>query len=162
MSYAILWAPWRIKFVKKSKYKECIFCSKIKSKNDRKNFIIYRGKYNFIMLNLYPYSNGHLMVAPYRHVDKLYKLIQDELTELFNLVAKMTKILEKVYKIQGCNVGINIGKAAGAGIEGHIHVHIVPRWLGDTNFMPIIANTKVIPEDLKTTYKLLKKGVENL
>ncbi len=162
MNYKVLWAPWRAKFVKNNKYKNCIFCSKSKSKNDKKNFVIHRGKYNFILLNLYPYSNGHLMIAPYRHTSKLYELTNDELFELFDLVKKMTKILEKVYKIEGCNVGINIGKAAGAGIEEHIHVHIVPRWSGDTNFMPVIAKTKVIPEDLKVTYKLLKKEVKNL
>lgn len=158
----ILWAPWRAKFVKKNKYTTCIFCKKSKSKNDNKNYIIYRGKYNFIMLNLYPYSNGHLMVAPYRHISKLEELTDSELFELFDLVRKMVKVLEKTHKIHGCNIGINLGKAAGAGIEDHIHVHIVPRWFGDTNFMPVISNTKVIPEWLDITYKLLKKEVKKL
>jgi len=157
----ILWAPWRRKFVKKKKHKGCIFCKKIKSKNDKKNYILYRGKYCFVMLNIYPYTNGHLMVAPYRHIKNLDELKKDELLELFEIVSKMVKILYKTHNIDGCNVGINIGKAAGAGVEGHIHVHIVPRWFGDTNFLPIISDTKVIPESLDETYKVLKKVVSS-
>jgi ATP adenylyltransferase len=157
----ILWAPWRRKFVKKKKHKGCIFCEKIKSKNDKKNYVLYRGKYCFVMLNIYPYTNGHLMVAPYRHIKNLDELKKDELLELFEIVSKMVKILYKTHNIDGCNVGMNIGKAAGAGVEGHIHVHIVPRWFGDTNFLPIIDNTKVIPESLDETYKVLKKVVSS-
>jgi len=105
----ILWAPWRIKFVKKKKHKGCIFCKKIKSKNDKKNYILYRGKYCFVMLNIYPYTNGHLMVAPYRHIKNLDELKKDELLELFEIVSKMVKILYKTHNIDGCNVGI-VGK----------------------------------------------------
>ena len=156
----LLWAPWRAKFVKKKKHKSCIFCDKIKSKNDKKNLVLYRGKYNFVMLNLYPYTNAHLMVAPYRHIGDLDILSKDELYELFDLVRKMVKILKKTHKIDGCNIGINLGKAAGAGVEKHLHVHIVPRWFGDTNFMPVVSNTKVISESLDETYKILKKEIE--
>ncbi len=156
----ILWAPWRRKFVRKRKHKSCIFCYKIKSKNDKKNYVLYRGKYSFVMLNMYPYTNGHLMVAPYRHVKNLDELKKDELLELFELVSEMIKILYKTHNIDGCNVGINIGKAAGAGVEKHIHVHIVPRWFGDTNFLPIVADTKVIPESLNETYQVLKKEIK--
>jgi len=156
----ILWAPWRRKFVRKRKHKGCIFCYKIKSKNDKKNYVLYRGKYSFVMLNMYPYTNGHLMVAPYRHVKNLDELKKDELLELFELVSEMIKILYKTHNIDGCNVGINIGKAAGAGVEKHIHVHIVPRWFGDTNFLPIVADTKVIPESLNETYQVLKKEIK--
>lgn len=160
---SILWAPWRAKFVKKvKKDKSCIFCKKLKSKNDRKNFVIYRGEHCFVMLNIYPYNNGHLMVAPYKHTDSLNSLTDDELYELFDLVRKMVEVLKKTHKIHGCNIGINLGKVAGAGVEEHIHVHIVPRWLGDTNFMPVVAKSKVISEDLNETYKLLKKEVGRL
>ncbi|MCX7940905.1 MAG: HIT domain-containing protein [Endomicrobia bacterium] len=159
----ILWAPWREKFVKKiKKDKSCIFCKKSKSKNDAKNYVVYRGVYNFVILNIYPYNNGHLMVAPYRHISDLDNLTKDELYELFDLVRKMVRLLRKTHKMQGCNIGINLGKVAGAGIEDHLHIHIVPRWLGDTNFMPIVAKSKVISESLNTTYSLIKKEVEKL
>lgn len=159
----ILWAPWREKFIKKKvKHKNCIFCDKVKSKNDKKNFVVYRGKYNFVVLNIYPYTNGHLMVAPYRHISGLEEFKKEEFYELFELVRKMVKILKKTHKIDGCNVGINLGKAAGAGIEEHLHVHIVPRWFGDVNFMASIAKTKVISESLERTYEILKKEAKDL
>lgn len=159
----VLWAPWRAKFVKKTKKnKGCIFCKKSKSKNDKQNFVVYRGKYNFVMLNIYPYNNGHLMIAPYKHVSDLDSLTDDELLEMVQLLRKMISVLKKTHKIHGCNIGINLGKVAGAGVEKHVHVHIVPRWLGDTNFMPVVAKTKVISESLKETYKLLKKEVNKL
>ncbi|MEN3013861.1 MAG: HIT domain-containing protein [Endomicrobiia bacterium] len=158
----ILWAPWRVKFIKRKKQKGCIFCKKIKQKNDSKNLIVYRGKYCFVILNTYPYNNGHLMIVPYRHISTLEKLSQQEGLEIFELTKNMIKILKKVYKIQGCNIGINIGKPAGAGIDKHLHLHIVPRWIGDVNFMPVFSDTKVISESLNNTYKLLKKEAKNL
>jgi len=158
----ILWAPWRAKFVKKKKHKICIFCSKIKSKNDTKNLVLYRGKYSFVMLNLYPYTNGHLMVAPYKHVSKLELMSKDEIYELFDLVSKMVKVLKKTHKIDGSNIGINLGRAAGAGIEEHLHIHIVPRWFGDTNFMSVVSDTKVISESLEETYKVLKNEIRRI
>lgn len=160
--YSFLWAPWRVEFIKKTKSKNCIFCSKSKSKNDTKNYVLYRGKYNFVMLNIYPYTNGHLMVAPYKHVGQLSKLKQYELHELFDITTNMVEILKKTHKIDGVNIGINIGRVAGAGIPGHLHVHIVPRWLGDTNFMVTIGNTKIISESLQHTYKTLLKEVSKL
>jgi len=161
-SYSILWAPWRLKFVKKKKVKSCIFCKKVKTKNDKKNYVLYRGKYNFVMLNIYPYTNGHLMVAPYRHVNEISKLQKEELYELFYLVGRMIEILKKTHKIDGANVGINLGKVAGAGVVGHLHVHVIPRWNGDTNFMLTVSNTKVIPESLEHTYTVLMKEVIKL
>ncbi|MFN3550232.1 MAG: HIT family protein [Endomicrobiia bacterium] len=158
----ILFAPWRINFVKQCKKKGCIFCDKIKSKDDKKNYVLYRGKYSFVILNLYPYTNGHLMVAPYKHIDDLNDLSSEELYELFDLVRKMVKILKTTHNIDGCNIGINLGKAAGAGVEKHLHIHIVPRWFGDTNFLPIIGKTKVIPESLDNTYDFLIKEVKKL
>lgn len=153
----ILWAPWRIKFIKSKKAKGCIFCKKIKEKNDKQNFIVFRGKFCFVMLNIYPYNNGHLMVIPYRHISDINKLKKEEETEIFEVIKKMVKILKKTHKIEGCNIGMNLGKVSGAGIEKHIHIHIVPRWLGDTNFMPLISNTKVISDSLENTYNIIKK-----
>lgn len=157
----ILWAPWRIKFIKSKKQKGCIFCKKIKEKDDKKNYIVYRGKFCFVLLNIYPYNNGHLMVVPYRHISDISKLRKEEEIELFETIKKMVKILKKTHKIQGCNIGINLGKVSGAGIEKHLHIHIVPRWLGDTNFMPIISETKVISESLEKTYNIIKKEAES-
>lgn len=157
-----LWAPWRLHYVKSSKKnKGCIFCLKPKSKNDKKHYIISREKYTFSILNIYPYNNGHIMVAPYRHVKYLDNLRPDETLELMELVNSSIKLLKKVLKPDGFNIGINIGRSAGAGYAKHIHVHIVPRWEGDVNFMSITAKTKVIPEALDDLYTRLKKIQKN-
>jgi len=154
-----LWAPWRIKYIKMEKPKGCIFCEKVKEERDEENLILYRGENAFIIMNAFPYNNGHLMVAPYRHVPTLENLDDDELLEVFKLVNFSLKILRKVMKPDGFNIGVNIGRVAGAGIEEHVHVHVVPRWNGDTNFMPVIADTKVISEGLNETYKNLKTAI---
>ncbi|MFN3966221.1 MAG: HIT family protein [Endomicrobiia bacterium] len=154
-----IFAPWRMKFITGKKEKGCLFCKKLRSKNDSKNLVLYRGKTAFILLNLYPYSNGHIMVAPKKHKGDFSQLTDEEKLELFNLVELSTKILKKVYKPKGFNIGINLGKVAGAGVPGHLHVHIVPRWLGDTNFMPVCSETKVICESLKSTYKKLRTAL---
>lgn len=151
-----LWAPWRIEYILLKRRKGCIFCRFSREKNDEKNFVVFRGKKNFVILNNYPYNNGHLMVAPYRHIKNLEDMSGEEFNEHFLVIRKSVEVLKKVYNPQGFNIGINLGKVAGAGIEDHIHTHIVPRWKGDTNFMPIIADTKVIPEALTETYKKLK------
>ena len=161
-----LWTPWRMKFVmtyKKPKHK-CFFCYDLKDKpaNDKTNLILFRGKQAFVLLNLYPYSNGHLMVAPLRHTADYPNLSKDELSELNVLVQKSVLILKKVYRPEGFNIGINLGKAAGAGVDSHLHVHIVPRWLGDINFMPVMAEIKVMPETLAETYKRLKPEFKKL
>jgi ATP adenylyltransferase len=150
-----LWTPWRMQYIEKVDKKGCIFCNKLKE-SDKKAFIIERTEKCFSMLNIYPYNNGHLMVAPKRHVARLDLLSQDELNEIIQLVAKTQKILKIKFKPHGFNIGLNLGRVAGAGVAGHIHFHIVPRWDGDTNFMPVIGNTKVIPQLLEETYKLLK------
>jgi len=159
-----LWAPWRMKFVKSikknRKNKKCILCNKVKELNDKKNYVLYRGKKSFIILNLYPYSNGHLMVAPNRHIAELDKLSSEEIIELMDLVNLSIKLLKKTHNPDGFNIGINYGKAAGAGIDKHIHIHIVPRWFGDVNFMPVISDTKIIPESLDSTYQKLKKELQ--
>ncbi|MCP4653515.1 MAG: HIT domain-containing protein [Candidatus Omnitrophica bacterium] len=154
-----LWAPWRIKYVSQKKPKGCIFCHAYKEKKDTKNLVAYRSKHCFVILNLFPYNNGHLMVVPNRHVDSLERLTDSEILDINSTTKKMLIILKKSLKCQGFNIGMNIGKMAGAGIDKHIHSHIVPRWLGDTNFMPSIAKTKVISQSLKGLYALLKKGL---
>jgi len=151
----ILWAPWRIKYIL-GKKKRCIFCDKMKQNRDRENYILLRGKNGFVMLNTFPYNNGHLMVAPYKHVPDLESLEKDVLADLMGLVKTCTQILKKTLKPEGFNIGINLGKVAGAGVEGHIHIHIVPRWGADTSFISTVGDTKIIPESLDDTFgKLL-------
>jgi ATP adenylyltransferase len=153
-----IWAPWRLEFIQSEKPKGCILCDKPKQNKDAENYIIYRGQLNFVMLNAYPYNPGHLMVAPYRHIDSIEGMTDDELHEHFEIVRRSTGILRDVYCPGGFNLGLNLGRVAGVGIADHIHTHIVPRWQGDSNFMPVIAETKVLPEALSLTYqKLLGK-----
>ena len=157
-----LWAPWRSKYVStaaQKKNESCIFCEAVKS-NDEKSYIVFRGRKSFIILNVFPYNPGHIMIAPYRHVGTLEALDEEESAEIFDLVKLSLKVLRKVYNPDGFNVGVNIGRAAGAGIESHVHIHVVPRWNGDANFMPVIADTKVLPESLDDTYKKLKEAFE--
>lgn len=150
-----LWTPWRMEYILNIKSKGCIFCKKFKEP-DNKAFIIKRGKTCFSMLNIYPYNSGHLMVAPRRHIARLDLLRKRELNEIIELVAESQKLLRRKLHPHGFNIGINIGRTAGAGIVGHLHFHIVPRWNGDTNFMPVIGETKVIPQLLEETYRILK------
>ena len=150
-----LWAPWRSKYVKSKKDKGCIFCNKSKENKDKANYIVKRGKYCFAILNIYPYNNGHIMVAPYRHISDLDKLKKDELVEIMELTQELIKKLKKVLKPSAFNCGFNLGEVAGAGYADHLHIHIVPRWQGDTNFIPIIGKTKVIPQSLDDLYKRL-------
>ena len=150
-----LWAPWRIEYVGKPQEEGCIFCDKPKEQKDRDNLILQRGEKAFVLLNAYPYSNGHLMVAPYRHIGEPSELDDEEILEMMRLCSRMQLALRQAYKAQGFNVGINLGKCAGAGIVDHIHIHVVPRWEGDTNFMPVISDTKVICEALLSSYDKL-------
>ncbi len=165
-----LWAPWRMRFVKSARKrvgrpmhspKNCIFCEKPKLKKDRKNYLLYRGETCFILLNIYPYNNGHLMVAPYKHILDFNGLKKKEMLELVELTNLSVNVLRDVFNPQGFNIGLNLGKVAGAGFE-HLHIHIVPRWFGDTNFMPTLAETKVLPETLDITYKKLGKAITQL
>ena len=148
-----IWAPWRSVFIKIRKIKGCIFC--IKGKKDKDLFIIKRSEHSFAMLNIYPYNNGHIMVSPFRHVKDLKGLNDKELLDIIKLTRDMQSLLEKKLKPHGFNIGINTGKAAGAGYKDHLHIHIVPRWKGDSNFMPVIADTKVMPQSLKELYRTL-------
>lgn len=147
-----LWAPWRMVYVENAWPSSCIFCETPSTQQDEKNLILYRGKAVFILMNLYPYNPGHVMIAPYRHLDDLQKLSVEEQLELVQAAVRSTSLLRQTLNPDGFNLGMNQGKTAGAGIENHLHLHIVPRWNGDTNFMPVIAKTKVIPEELSATY----------
>jgi ATP adenylyltransferase len=140
----------------------CIFCEKPAENDDRTNLILLRTRLCFIMLNAYPYNNGHMMVAPFRHVAALSGLTPDERCDLMDTVARAERILERALAPQGMNIGINLGHCAGAGIPGHVHVHVVPRWEGDTNFMPVVGETRVIPELLLGTYDRLREHVEEV
>ena len=151
-----LWSPWRYRYVSAAgPERECIFCAKSAAAADRENFIVYRGKYNFALLNIYPYSSGHLMVAPYRHVARLQDVESVALTELAAITQLAESSLRTAYNAPGYNIGMNIGESAGAGIANHLHMHVLPRWPGDVNFMTAIAETRVLPEDLTATYEKL-------
>jgi len=157
-----IWAPWRLEFILDPKSKttpvknESIFKSLLKQKPAYKNLILYKGKKAFVLLNKFPYTNGHLMVIPNRQVADLTKITSAEHQELGELLSLSVSVLRQVFKPEGFNVGLNLGQAAGAGILNHLHYHVVPRWQGDTNFMPIFAETKVLPEHLEATYQKLK------
>jgi len=153
-----LWAPWRMEYILKEKNEGCIFCEIPKENQDKENYVLYRGKFCFVILNTYPYNNGHIMIAPYDHIKNLEELNRDTINELMSLCQKSISVLKKKINPQGFNIGANIGKVGGAGILEHIHLHIVPRWQGDTNFMPVISDTKVMPQYLSETYDLLKAG----
>lgn len=150
-----LWAPWRSRFIYQKRQRPCIFCHHSKRRQDAKYFIIARRAKAFALLNLYPYNNGHLMVAPYRHAKDLGALTPSELQGLFLLVRECERLLLRRLHPHGINLGINLGRTAGAGFKHHIHVHLVPRWEGDTNYMPIVAQTKVISESLEDMYRRL-------
>jgi ATP adenylyltransferase len=151
-----IWAPWRIKYILMEKPGGCILCEKPSQNNDAPNYILYRGDKNFVIMNSYPYNPGHLMIAPYRHIANLDELTNEELHEHFEIVSRSIKVLRQVFNPGGFNLGINMGKVAGVGIEDHFHTHIVPRWQGDTNFMPVISDARVVPEALAETYEKLK------
>jgi len=158
--YRIIWSPWRYEYIKtftsSKEYRECILCV-LPRKDDEESLIIYRGKYTYVVLNAYPYNSGHLMIVPYRHVKDLNSLSNEELMELMNNLKYSINVLRRALKPDGFNIGINLGRVAGAGIEDHIHIHVVPRWCGDSNFMPVIAGIKSLPIALRETYNLLKK-----
>ncbi len=151
-----IWAPWRMKYIEMEKPRGCILCEKPGQNNDAPNYILYRGNKNFVIMNSYPYNPGHLMIVSYRHIASLDELTNEELHEHFEIVSQSIKVLRQVFNPGGFNLGINMGKIAGAGIEDHFHTHIVPRWQGDTNFMPVISDVRVVPEALAETYEKLK------
>lgn len=151
-----LWAPWRMEYIKDNTTNDgCFMCAIFASNDDRENLVIQRGEHCAIVMNRYPYSNGHLMVAPYRHIAQMEDMTVDEQLEMMQLSTRCVQLLKKTVNPQGFNIGINIGDVAGAGLKDHIHLHVVPRWNGDTNFMPIFGETKVIPQSLLEVRDLL-------
>ena len=157
-----LWAPWRMEYIKSKKSDECIFCALPSSQDDEKNHILFRGKHSFVIMNIFPYNCAHLMVSPYRHIRCVTEQNHSERFEVNQLTQECIKILKTVSEPDGFNIGYNIGKAAGAGYDEHIHCHIVPRWSGDTNFMPVLGEVKVHPENLRSTYERLQPHFKNL
>lgn len=151
-----LWAPWRLAYIKGPAPVECIFCAARASELDPENLVVWRSDSAFVMLNRYPYSSGHLMAAPYRHTTDLDSLSVDEVLALWEAVRKSVGALRRALTAEAFNIGVNLGRAAGAGVEGHLHIHVVPRWTGDTNFMPILADVKVIPQHIEDTYRVLR------
>jgi len=151
----VLFAPWRYEYLVAEKSKGCIFCEAAASTNAEESLIVHRGRRVFVLLNRYPYTNGHLMVAPYDHLSRPSQSDADTLTELMATVARGEKILSETYRTDGLNIGANLGSAAGAGVEDHYHVHLVPRWSGDTNFMTVAGGVRVVPEDLLVTRRRL-------
>jgi ATP adenylyltransferase len=158
-----IWAPWRLEYVKdasKDVEEDCIFCAKPAQESDEENLIVHRGERCFVILNKFPYTNGHLMVAPYEHLAALPDIDQDTVAEMMALAQRGMRILESQYSPHGYNVGFNQGRVAGAGVEHHIHMHVVPRWGGDTNFMPVLADTRVMPQSLEDSYEALAGGFD--
>jgi ATP adenylyltransferase len=153
-----LWAPWRLEYIKGPKADECIFCAKPAGADDAAEYIVHRGKQVFSMLNAYPYNNGHLMVAPYEHAASIEQLDDGQLAELMVETRTALRTLRAAYSPDGFNLGVNEGKVAGAGFDDHVHLHVVPRWGGDTNFMPVIAGTRVLPEALGDSYATIREA----
>ena len=152
-----IWAPWRVEYIRAPKQKGCILCDKPAESNDAENLILFRAEKNFVILNLYPYNPGHLMVAPYRHIAGPEEMTEEERHEHFDIVSRCLKALREEFSPGGFNVGINLGRAAGAGIDEHTHTHLVPRWNGDTNFITVVGDVRVVPEAIADTYKKLKE-----
>jgi ATP adenylyltransferase len=162
-----LWSPWRSKYIDtfksppKRKRKQSIFTRALKAGDDDAHFIVCRGKLSFVIMNLYPYNSGHIMIVPYRQVAGFEDLTAEELLEIMQTAQRAKRAFEKLLKPDGFNFGANIGRASGAGVDEHIHFHLVPRWSGDTNFMPVLADTKVISEDMKATLRKLRQAMRD-
>ncbi len=156
-----LWSPWRLEYLTGPKTDGCIFCQAAGSADDRENLVLFRGECAFLIVNRYPYNNGHLMVVPYNHVPSLEDLDSATLTEMMLLLNRALAALRAAMGPDGFNIGANLGQVAGAGVEDHVHIHIVPRWLGDTNFMPIVGDMRVVPQTWLQTYDDLKAALEN-
>jgi ATP adenylyltransferase len=152
-----LWTPWRYRYITQAgEATECVFCAAAGATDDKAWFVVYRGIRNFVILNRYPYTSGHIMVVPYEHVATLEDAADETLVELIRLGRECERHLRAVYRPEGLNLGMNIGHSAGAGIAGHIHLHVLPRWNGDTNFMTVVGETRVVPEDLDVTWEKLR------
>ena len=158
-----IWTPWRYQYMREvttgKQQPECIFCDALARKNDAETLIVHRGEKAFAILNRFPYTSGHVMIVPYAHVAELHLCDPDALGEMMRLAQRVEKILRENYKPDGMNLGMNLGRAAGAGVPGHLHLHALPRWIGDSNFMTVVGETRVHPEDLSTTYERLLKAL---
>ena len=156
-----LWTPWRYRYIANaSKDDRCIFCDALAANDDARTLVILRGEKNFIILNRYPYTSGHVMVVPYAHVADLSAADSEMLAEMMRLAQRVQGVLGRVYRPQGYNLGMNLGRAAGAGVTGHLHLHVLPRWQGDANFMTVTGETRVEPEELSTTYEKLRREIQ--
>ncbi len=156
-----LWSPWRYEYMHGAKPTDaCVFCAKLAANNDHESLIVHRAEFNFVILNLYPYTTGHLMIVPYQHVATVQAASDAGLQEMILLVRDAEKHLDAIYEPEGFNIGMNLGEYAGAGVAGHIHMHVLPRWKGDANFLTTIGETRVMPEDLQVTWKKLTAAFE--
>ena len=157
-----LWSPWRGEYIASAESSDaesrCVFCEiQGDPQNDHRNFVLHRARFNYVVLNIHPYSSGHLMLVPYQHVAELNTATKETTDELMDLTKRAETAIRAAYNPDGINIGMNLGKTAGAGITGHIHIHLLPRWNGDTNFMTTVGETRVLPEDLTTTFNKLHK-----
>ena len=152
-----LWAPWRMGYIRtpKNEFGPCLFCDKSQIGDDEENLVVYRGDHAYVLMNLYPYNNGHLMIAPYEHEEKFDSLASETQVEMMNLSSEAMNVLRENLNADGFNFGANFGEVAGAGMKEHLHLHLVPRWIGDTNFMPVMGHTKVMVDGLQETWKQL-------
>ncbi len=157
-----LWCPWRLEYILGPKPDSCVFCIPQHTDEDEERLILYRGKANFVIMNKFPYNNGHIMVTPYRHVMDINDLTEQESVEHFMLIRQCAAILRKAFSPQGLNIGLNLGEAAGAGIREHMHFHLVPRWSGDSSFMAVLDEVHVVPQHIASTYRMLKPLFETL
>jgi ATP adenylyltransferase len=156
-----LWTPWRSSYIRGKKDSAvCVFCHAASSEHDEDTLVIHRARFNFVILNRYPYTSGHLMIAPYRHVSRLQQADAEIVAEMMTLARLAERLIEECYRPQGINIGMNLGEAAGAGIEQHIHMHVLPRWFGDANFMTSVSNTRIIPEELAVSFSKLSKAFQ--
>jgi ATP adenylyltransferase len=156
-----LWTPWRYAYVTAQKASGCVFCELPTLGDDAKARIVYRGRHCFIVLNTYPYTPGHVMIVPFAHLDELQMLPVEAAQEMMELSQRMEGVLRQLYKPEGINLGMNIGKAAGAGVEGHIHMHALPRWVADANFVSVVGETRILPESLDITYERIKGALDS-
>jgi len=156
-----IWTPWRMKYIQENSDTEnCIFCSAAMGEDDCNKLVFFRGEHVFMILNRYPYTTGHVMCVPYAHERRLHDLTKETRIEMMDFTSKAVQVLQRVYAPEGFNIGLNLGKVAGAGVADHLHMHIVPRWMGDTSFMSAVGDTRVLPESLTDTYRRVKKAWE--
>lgn len=156
-----IWTPWRYHYIKSAHNEEgCVLCKLAESQDDEKDLVVYRGRSNFIVLNRYPYTSGHVMIVPFEHAACLEEVDREVAEEMIHLTQSLETAIRKLYRPQGLNIGMNIGKAAGAGVAGHIHMHVLPRWVADSNFMTVVGETRMLPEDLSETWRRLRSELK--